>query len=694
MSRLPRSLELPFLIFVFIGGALIAQGCRGRVPGNHIEGAAASPDKLAESAMYWAGAAVEDITPSLQSIQSRAIPTAGYLPGGACSLRGSGLIQAVGIQHNISARALAIGETPARRFVIIALDVLSVDERFVRNVRARLATSRGLGADQLVVHATHTHTAPLARPWPTWAGFGVPDDPFMSRFEQAAVLAAERAIDAMQPAAISIGRGVSNIGIERRYPNAPQDYDKTLDVLQATTSDGTPIAIAFFYACHPVSIGYIKECDDCSREECKYHAQISPDFPGTTRDRIEAAHPGVTALFIQGFGGTINPAWLSDGFGVATMERVGNQLAADVESVLTGSMRTLRTQALSTALTRVNLPVRPADETDPDFGGMSAIWSAAVWRGERLHAYESLPTDVQSIRVGRGLDAWRLITSSNEIVNEYATSVRDAFWLEPTVTLAGYSNGVLSYLPTRRIVEEGGYEGRSAHVTYGLVGPPMTEIENALLTTVDLLQPWSSVGRAYGVVGLTAARGALFAVSRGDWRIWTRPADRVTDDADWTDVGSAPTDVIGLASDGESLFALTAAGNIRVRAASTDENLSWTNAGVLVGARAIAVAAGKIYLARNDSRLWMRDAIDSLGSWTDAGEANSVSNMAATAGRLYAIDDTYNLWTRDVATERRPWKVVRRFNSPAILAATDVGAESVRLFSIRDTVLYRLTADP
>ena len=50
--------------------------------------------------------------------------------------------------------------------------------------------------------------------------------------------------------------------------------------------------------------------------------------------------------------------------------------------------------------------------------------------------------------------------------------------------VAGYANDVMAYIPLRRVLAEGGYEGGGAMVYYGLPTIWAPEVENAIVAEV------------------------------------------------------------------------------------------------------------------------------------------------------------------------------------------------------------------
>ena len=62
------------------------------------------------------------------------------------------------------------------------------------------------------------------------------------------------------------------------------------------------------------------------------------------------------------------------------------------------------------------------------------------------------------------------------------------------IMVAAYSNDVMSYIPSQRVLQEGGYEADSSMIYYGLPGPYAEDVEDRIFTTIR--QVLKRVGRA------------------------------------------------------------------------------------------------------------------------------------------------------------------------------------------------------
>ena len=67
---------------------------------------------------------------------------------------------------------------------------------------------------------------------------------------------------------------------------------------------------------------------------------------------------------------------------------------------------------------------------------------------------------------------------------EYALRIKAA---NPKLRLmvAGYSNDVMGYIPTAKMLEEGGYEPVSSGLYYGLAMPFTSDVERLVNETMD-----------------------------------------------------------------------------------------------------------------------------------------------------------------------------------------------------------------
>ncbi len=416
---------------------------------------------------YQVGVSKLEITPPAHLLQAGRIYLWGY---------GFRTQPADSVRDPLWARALAIADESGNRLVLVSLDVCAVDQAFTAAVREELLHSHGLLPECLAINLTHTHSAPVAVSIPTWnPGADTPEPEYLDFIRQRVVETAREALDSMQPASLHFARGESWIGRNRHVnasgvPASPAVIDRTLDVLQVMDTNGKNLAIAFFHGCHAV---FLKS------------QAISADFPGIARNALEAVVGG-TALFFQGYAGTVNPKG-------EDMLATGNQLAQDVNNLLAGPKKKLA-GPIQAKLRDFKVPFQalPAgmlqqaqnQEADPNLrrwaNSMASLGSDAP---------ETLPVQLQAFHIGTPPDSWLIAASSHEVVTEFAATVRSIFPQIPT-SLLGYTNFCLSYIPTRSILNESGhppfpfshnYEGANSFSWYGQPAPLSPQVDELFI---------------------------------------------------------------------------------------------------------------------------------------------------------------------------------------------------------------------
>jgi neutral ceramidase len=81
-----------------------------------------------------------------------------------------------------------------------------------------------------------------------------------------------------------------------------------------------------------------------------------------------------------------------------------------------------------------------------------------------------------------------LVALGGEVVVDYALRLAREYKNE-TMWVAGYSNDVFGYVPSLRVLREGGYEGGDAMIYYGRSGPFTEDVEDLIIAKIkDLMR--------------------------------------------------------------------------------------------------------------------------------------------------------------------------------------------------------------
>jgi hypothetical protein len=417
-----------------------------------------------EPAAWKAGAAKVKITPEKLMWMS------GY---------GARTAPADGTLIDLWAKALVLEDPEGKRVVVVTMDLVGIPRDLSQAVCADLKKQYGLPRESVMLSVSHTHTGPVVGD--NLRSMYDLDEEQQKRVEEYAqalhknlVAVVGKALDDLAPARLAWGGGHVTFAVNRRNNkepdvpklrelgqlNGPVDHD--VPVLSVRDPESNLRAIAFGYACHATVLNSM---------------QWSGDYPGFAQIELEKAHPGAVAVFWAGCGGDQNPLPRRS---IALAEGYGKTLADGVQAVLDEPMTPISGQ-LRSAYAEIDLPFADLpsrdqlvkDSTDPKY----SVAARAKRLLEHLDKKGSLagtyPYPVQVWRLGPGL-TW--VALGGEVVVDYSLRVkkelgRDGVWV------AGYTNDVMAYIPSLRVLKEGGYEGGGAMVYYGLpaVWGPKTE---------------------------------------------------------------------------------------------------------------------------------------------------------------------------------------------------------------------------
>ena len=187
----------------------------------------------------------------------------------------------------LTARAVAVanGET---RIVICAVDLLGYPSVLCDRVRAKV---KGVPPENILIGATHTHSAPDTYAFPDGRGGHTGNLDYIDFTVEQTAAAIQEAIDSLQPAVFRAATGIAEGKIAYNY-YAPDLYDRRMSVLQAQSRTGETIFTLVNYAIHPEVLG-------------NRRGIVSPDLAGPMCDKLEADLGGMGLLMNGALGGMV-----------------------------------------------------------------------------------------------------------------------------------------------------------------------------------------------------------------------------------------------------------------------------------------------------------------------------------------------------------------------------------------------------
>jgi neutral/alkaline ceramidase-like enzyme len=396
---------------------------------------------------------------------------------------------AEGKMTDLWAKVLVLEDPAGKRAVLVTLDLVGVERGLSAPLAEKLGKKYNLDRSQIAINCSHTHSGPVvARNLRPMHEYSLPKPQqdlihqYADRLETAVIEVVGNAIGKVAPAKIEWGSGKTDFAVNRRENKeadvpklreagaikGPSDHD--LPVLAVKDAAGKLIAVAAGYACHATVLsGY----------------DWSGDYPGFYQIEMEKNHPGAVALFWAGCGADQNPIPRR---ATELAEKYGKQLAGAVEDVLArpltpvaGRMKTSYREiplAFAALPTRDDL-VKQTSDTNKYLAMRAKMLLEEIDGGKPLSP--TYPYPVELWRLGDGLE-WFFL--GGEVVVDFA--IRTKAEQHGTKTwMAGYSNDVMAYIPSRRVLTEGGYEGGGAMVYYGQPTIWSEQVENQIMDEIN-----------------------------------------------------------------------------------------------------------------------------------------------------------------------------------------------------------------
>ncbi len=353
---------------------------------------------------------------------------------------------------------------------LVSLELVDAGESATHEIRTALAHALGIPFYNILVTATHTHSAPWAPVYEEgfrgaerdtwWAIRYMPaqnnDPPFrkwMTDLIAHTVAAAGDADRNLKPATLWIGKADISAFANNRRPrlpewgtagsNTPQGYnfrhpeynpllltdgsnygplDRTMSIVSFRDEQGDNLVTLFHAAIHSVAI-------------YPYSEELTADWPGEAAAQLQSRLGG-NVMFLQGAAGDINP-WRR---GREAVTEMGKGIAERGQAAFR-----FGTRLIPDSLVIINSEIAlPLDTTGKQRTGLDAV-----------------AAEVQVLTIG----PLAFVTLPGEPLTDLGTAIRDRSPFPHTLVI-GYSNGNgVHYVGLPGEKEKGGYE-----MTHGTVG--------------------------------------------------------------------------------------------------------------------------------------------------------------------------------------------------------------------------------
>ncbi|HQU44242.1 MAG TPA: neutral/alkaline non-lysosomal ceramidase N-terminal domain-containing protein [Pirellulales bacterium] len=361
------------------------------------------------------------------------------------------------VEADIFAKAMVLEDAEGHRAVLVTSDLIGFRAAVAEGICARVSEKTGLKREQILLNSSHSHAGPALAVTPK------SDDAeslrtveYTRKLQDQVVDAIVQALARMQPARLSAGQGVVDFPMNRREfrptgvilgVNARGTADRSVPVLRVDSTDGILQAVLFGAGTHNTTLG-------------GDNYRLCGDYAGFAQQQVEEKLPGVTALFMLGCAGDSNPYPRGT---MALARQHGATLGNEVCRVLDTKLRPVR-GPLRIAFGEAALPLEPLpprDELERRAAGKTRYHPAGA-QGllAMLDKSETPPSEYTCpFTVWQLGDDLTLVALPGEVVIDYLLMLEKALGPNQLWVIA-YSNDVFGYLPSARVLEEGGYETR------------------------------------------------------------------------------------------------------------------------------------------------------------------------------------------------------------------------------------------
>jgi hypothetical protein len=387
-------------------------------------------------------------------------------------------------RHDLWVKALALEDPAGNRCILMTSDLCGIPRSLSELVCAEVMKQTGLRREQILLTCSHTHCGPVVTDNLSDMYEMTPDQPakiraYTEHLRGWMVETIVAAVKDLKPATLAIGQGTARFAVNRRQPtdkgiingrNPDGPVDHSVPVLEVKDAEAKVKAVVFGYACHNTTMPFYEWCGD---------------YAGFAQIEVEKKHPGALALFWIGCGADANP--LPRGK-IELCEQYAKELAGAVEDALKANPTPL-TEKLTARYAEIELPFDPIPGKDRWSEEAVSKTHAVRMRAEkmlkRLEAgsipdrYPHYP--VQVWRLGDQL-AW--VALGGEVVIDYNRRLRRELNGKRPLWITGYANDVMAYIPSARVLQEGGYEADSSQIYYGQPTKWSPAIEDKILGKV------------------------------------------------------------------------------------------------------------------------------------------------------------------------------------------------------------------
>jgi putative membrane-bound dehydrogenase-like protein len=387
--------------------------------------------------------------------------------------------------HDLYAKALCLQDARGKKLILVTTDLIGIPRPLAEKVTQAVEKKHSIPRSAIMLTSSHTHCGPVLRAnLIDMYGLNPQEarkvEQYTDKLTQDLIELIDSAVQKLEPVQLQFGEGAASFAINRREPtpkgivigvNREGPVDHSVPVLVVRKGDGKPWVIVFGYACHNTTLSFYQWCGD---------------YAGFAQLGVEKAFPGAVAMFWSGCGGDANPHPRGT---LELCEKHGQELAEAVRKTVLGSLQPIR-GPFSTRYDTVTLKIETVPTREQLNADLLSKNPAVQRRAQRLLQELETRGRISDTYPYYPIQTWTLgdqvhwVALGGEVVVDYALRLKKELPPKPAIWVTAYANDVMAYIPTARLLREGGYEADFSQIYYGMPGKWSAAIEELIITKV------------------------------------------------------------------------------------------------------------------------------------------------------------------------------------------------------------------
>ena len=374
------------------------------------------------------------------------------------------------VHDDLYVKTLMLRDADGETLLFISMDILFHDDSLPETLRDYASEKYGVKRENLHVTYTHTHFGPAVKGY----DFNFYSESYEKFLFERVCCTIDRVFLTSHTGYLKFSKVSGEWNMSRRLPvngkiefepNPLGEVDKNLYMLKLEDENGKMRVLALSFACHPSNMWGI-------------YTRLSSEYPGRLCARVEGEFYGTTAMFFQGFGADckLRIGVKTNSFAECTPEDIDEVALTMTQRIksklISNDWETLPAKFASRTM-KLELPleINPIDYYQYCYDYYNERNAEMMKRNSEmvLENYDNLPeTLLLNYGVIRINPKFYICSMGGEPGVNVQTVLRESM-PEATLLCFGY-NDAIAYIPSDKMIEEGGYEAEESVTEYRLKG--------------------------------------------------------------------------------------------------------------------------------------------------------------------------------------------------------------------------------